>query len=148
MTDTHIIMKLEFLPNEILFECFQYLNAVYIFHSFDQLNYRFNKLIRSIPLHLDFQNIHKLLFDQFCKQILSNPKIKAQVYSLHLSNDRSVCNKIHAFLSFLSLDQFPQLRSLTLTKVKKRRYTTVDDDIAIDVSSILCSPHVILAYKE
>ena len=113
------IMKLELLPNEILFECFRYLNAVHIFQLFDQLNYRFNKLIRSIPLHLDFQNIHKLLFDQFCTQILSDQKIKAQVYSIHLSNDRNVCNKIHAFLSFLSLDQFPHLRSLTLTKVKK-----------------------------
>ena len=119
MNEIQAIMKLELLPNEILFECFQYLNAVHIFQSFDQLNYRFNKLIRSIPLHLDFQNIHKLLFDQLCRKLSSSPEIKAQVYSLHLSNDRSVCNKIHVFLSFLSLDQFPHLRSLTLTKVKK-----------------------------
>ena len=100
MSDTQIIIKLEFLPNEILFECLQYLNAVHIFHSFDQLNYRFNKLIRSIPLHLDFQNIHKLLFDQFCRKLSSSPEIKTQVYSLHLSNDRTCIISNHSFHSF------------------------------------------------
>jgi hypothetical protein len=57
-------MKFELLPNEIFVECFQYLNAPDIFHSFDQLNHRFSKLIRSNPLHLNFDNMNKLIFNQ------------------------------------------------------------------------------------
>jgi hypothetical protein len=61
-----IIMQLEILPNEILIECFDYLSAIDIFRSFDQLNYRLNKLIRNIPLHLSNNDIHSFLsFDEF-----------------------------------------------------------------------------------
>ena len=80
------INTLELLPNEILFECFKYLNGILIFHSFDQLNYRFNNLIRSIPLCLDFRNVYTLLFDQFCKKMMSDDEMKEQVYSLYLSD--------------------------------------------------------------
>jgi hypothetical protein len=67
MSDIQIVMKFEFLPNEILIDCFGYLNALHIFHSFDQLNYRLNQLIR---------NIHrKIIFDR----LLSNQEIKKQI---------------------------------------------------------------------
>ena len=56
-------MKFELLPNEIFIECFQYLNTLDIFYSFDQLNYRFSILIRNIRLHLDFQEIKKSRFN-------------------------------------------------------------------------------------
>ncbi len=59
-------MTLELLPNEIIIECFEYLNAFEIFDSFDQLNYRFSKLIRTVPLHLNFQHVRKQIFDHFC----------------------------------------------------------------------------------
>ncbi len=106
MSDIQISGKLELLPNEILFECFQYLNGVLIFHSFDQLNYRFNELIRSVPLHLDFQNSDKLLFDHFCKKMISNDGMKKQIYSLYISDIN-----VQQFLSFFPLDEFPHLRS-------------------------------------
>jgi hypothetical protein len=72
----------ELLPNEILIECFEYLNAFEIFYSFDQLNYRFSKFIRTIPLYLNFQYVQKSTFDQFCLIIKSNPEVKNQIYSL------------------------------------------------------------------
>ena len=53
-------MKFELLPNEIFIECCQYLNAPDIFNSFDRLNYRFHTLIRTIPLHLNFQQLKNL----------------------------------------------------------------------------------------
>jgi hypothetical protein len=46
-------MKFELLPNEILIDCFEYLNALHIFHSLDQLNYYFSTLIRSVPLYVE-----------------------------------------------------------------------------------------------
>ncbi|CAF4037044.1 unnamed protein product, partial [Rotaria sordida] len=45
------------LPNQIWFECFKYLNAVHIFYALDQLNSRFNNLIRTLPLYEDFQDV-------------------------------------------------------------------------------------------
>jgi hypothetical protein len=108
----------EYLPNEIIIECFEYLNAVDIFHSFDQLNYRFNQLIRNIPLYLDIQTIQRLKLDQFYKKMFSNPEIKKQIYSLQLSNKGTYC-QIDMFLSDFSPDQFSNLRSLTLRGVKE-----------------------------
>ena len=66
MSDIQGMMNFERLPNEILIECFEYLNIFEIFYSFDRLNSRFYKLIRNIQLQLNFENIPKTLFDQFC----------------------------------------------------------------------------------
>jgi len=87
MSDTLSIMKLELLPNEILIECFEYLNAFDIFHSFDQLNHRFNHLIHHIPLCINLKNVNKSIFDEFCTKMLLNPEIKKQVYALYFPLD-------------------------------------------------------------
>jgi len=81
MSEKQVAMKFELLPNEILIECFEYLNAPDIFYSFDQLNYRFYKLIRTISLHLDCQYAPKSMFDQFCTKILSTPEISTSSLS-------------------------------------------------------------------
>jgi hypothetical protein len=62
MSDTQTIMKFELLPNEILIQCFEYL----IFHSFDQLNGRFNHFIRHISLCINLEeDVNKSIFDKF-----------------------------------------------------------------------------------
>jgi hypothetical protein len=118
MSEIQIVTNFELLPNEILIECFEYLNAVDIFYSFDQLNYRFNKLIRNILLYLDFRNVSKSTFDKFCMKISLNPEIKKQIYSLKLSN-KDICYQIQPFLSRFSLDEFSHLQLLTLIEVKE-----------------------------
>ncbi|CAF3696680.1 unnamed protein product [Rotaria sp. Silwood1] len=117
MSDLTNIMTFELLPNEILIKCFGYLNAIDIFHSFDQLNSRFNKLIRIIPLYLSFENVRKRIFDQFCKKILLNSEIKNQIISLKLSNINTY-GQIDGFLSLFSLTEFSNLQSLVLNRVK------------------------------
>lgn len=109
-------MKFESLPNEIFIECFEYFECFEIFHSFDQLNYRFNQLIRNISLHLNYQRNQKLLFDKFCMKMLSEPEIKNQIYSLKISNKNS-CDPIQSFLAWFSLDEFHHLQTLALTEV-------------------------------
>ncbi|CAF1319625.1 unnamed protein product [Adineta ricciae] len=107
------LTTLELLPNEILFQCFQYLNIIHIFHSFDQLNHRFNRLIRNISFHLNFQNVpSKFQCEQFCQKLSIEQTIKTQLHSLYLSN-KSTCYPAHLFLSKCSLTDFPNLRSLT-----------------------------------
>ena len=112
-------MKFELLPNEMIIECFEYLNGQDIFYSFDRLNSRFDKIIRSVWLHLDFEHVKKSLFDQVCRKMLLNPEMKKQILSLQLSDDRDTCGKIQAFLSLFSLDEFRHLRFLSLTSVKE-----------------------------
>jgi hypothetical protein len=113
MSDTQIVMNFEFLPNEILIECFEYLNAFEIFYSLDGLNDRFTQLILTIPLYLNFQHVRKSTFDQFCTQMKLHPEIKNQIYSLHLSDEDS-CGQTEVFLSLFSINEFLHLRSLTL----------------------------------
>ncbi|CAF4215929.1 unnamed protein product, partial [Adineta steineri] len=109
-------ITLESLPNEIFIEFFQYLNATDIFYSFDQLNHRFNKLIRNSPLHLNFQGFKKCLFNKFCQTIVSNPEIKQNISCLQLSNDGTY-DQIQSFISLFSLNDFIHLRSLSLIKI-------------------------------
>ncbi|CAF1190155.1 unnamed protein product [Rotaria sordida] len=118
MSDQTIIMTFELLPNELLIECFEYLNAADIFYSFDQLNPRFNDLIRTIPLRLSFQNVRKRIFDQFCKKILLDSKIKDKIISLKLSN-KNTCDQIDAFLSLFSLHKFSNLESVRLDGIRR-----------------------------
>ncbi len=62
-------MKFALLPNEIINECLACVIGVCIFKSFDQLNYRFNKLIRNIPLHAILLDTRKLLGYRFCHRM-------------------------------------------------------------------------------
>ncbi|CAF4065303.1 unnamed protein product [Rotaria sordida] len=95
-----------------------YLNTFDIFHSFDQLNNHFNKLIQNIPLYLNFENVRKKTFDRFCTTILLNPEIKQHIYSLNLSN-KDACGQIELFLTFFSLNEFSNLRSLSLIDLQE-----------------------------
>ena len=109
-----MVRKFEVLPNEILTQCFEYLNAPYLFHSFNQLNHRFNDLIRRIPLCINLkEDLAKSTFENFCAKMSSNPGIKDQVYSLNLpsmeDNDHAGL-RTNRFLSFFPLEDFVNLR--------------------------------------
>lgn len=98
-------MTFEILPNELLIECFRYFDALDLLYSFDQLNSRFNQLLRTFPLYLNFQYSEKFKFDQFYKKI----QLNIQIYSLHLS-DENTCIALETFLS-----NFSQIFVLFLT---------------------------------
>ena len=122
-------MKFEVLPNEILIQCFQYLNAPYLFYSFDQLNYRFNDLIRHIRLCINLkEDLSKSIFDKFCTKMSSNPGIKDQVYSLNLpslkDNDPAGL-RTKVFLSFFSLEDFSNLRNFKINADIRFRSTNM-----------------------
>jgi len=92
---------MESLPNELLIECFQYLNANELFQSFNRLNHRLNQLIREIRLCVD---VSKTNFEEINKN---------QIYSLTLSN-RNQCQ-----IDFYLSANYSQLQYLTLIEVKK-----------------------------
>jgi len=117
-------MKFEFLPNEIFIECFQYLNGLDIFHSFNQLNNRFNQLIQNIPLHLDFENMNKTTFDRLCSKIFFNPNIKLWIISLKLFNTAGY-DQIKKFISYFPFNRFRHLRSLTLIGLRQNHVEAI-----------------------
>ncbi|CAF4123243.1 unnamed protein product [Adineta steineri] len=104
-------MKFDQLPNEILIECFQYLNTFDIFYSFDQLNHRFNKLIRNILLNLNLPEKNQKSFRELFYKLTINSHRRNQIISLKISK---TWNQLSSFISFFSLTDFPQLQSLTL----------------------------------
>ncbi|CAF1432028.1 unnamed protein product [Adineta steineri] len=115
-----IIMKFECLPNEILMKCFQYLNATDIIYSFNQLNYRFSKLIRNSPLHLSCSQYQQSLFDiykhMFIKSLtILNCKFD-DLYELFQNLSMIKYFKIeHLYNNFMTVDQL-NLLDVTVEK--------------------------------
>ncbi|UJR19796.1 hypothetical protein I4U23_022929 [Adineta vaga] len=118
MNKLQSITTFECFPNEIIIECFEYFHGLEIFYSFDDLNSRFNKLIRTIQLNMNFEYVRKIIFDKFCQTMQSNPETKKQISSLKLSN-KNTCGQIQHFLSLFSFNEFTSLRSLTLIEVEE-----------------------------
>lgn len=118
---------MEALPNELLLQCFKYLNALDIFYSFGQLNDRFSSLIRNTPLYVDFQTADRRFFDQFCTRLAVEPKLKENVYSLVLSNENAC--QIYLFLSQFTLAEFCHLRSLTIIDAKKHNMSKLREEL-------------------
>lgn len=106
------MMTFETLPNEILMECIEYLDAFDIFYSFNNLNYRINNIIHHIPLYIRLEGTNKSIFDQFCTELVRNPKIKNQIYSLQICRELGrVQYKILS--SLVSNEEFSNLRKVT-----------------------------------
>ncbi|CAF4169802.1 unnamed protein product, partial [Adineta steineri] len=133
-------MQFEQLPNKILIECFQYLNAPDIFHSFDRLNYRLYILIRNIDLHLNCEQVKKSSFNEFCQTIRLNPEIKRNIIYLKLSNI-DLRGQIESFFSLFALKIFINLRSLSFIDMHhddtKQNYHTEQEREHEQVSSML-----------
>jgi hypothetical protein len=136
MGDKQTIMKFESLPNEIFVLCFEYLNAPDIFYAFEQLNPRFYRLIRNVPLRLNFEDIHKSIFDRFCEKMLDYTEIQQQIYSVKLSNEHTH-GQIQAFFTYFSLNEFIQLRSLTLIEIKENNLEQLSSILPL-LSQLTC----------
>ncbi|CAF5105013.1 unnamed protein product, partial [Rotaria sp. Silwood1] len=83
------LMNLELFPNEILFDLFDYFDGVDLFHTFYNLNSRFNFLLyqqyRFYSFNFNF--ISKRNFDLICKQHLSF--VTNQILALRISDNAS-----------------------------------------------------------
>ena len=117
---------MEVFPNELLIECFKYLDGLDIFYSFDGLNSRFSRLIRHIgQLYIDFRNISTSKYYKICMQLLSDSEIKKQIYSLKLTNKNDYQMKI-VESEFSSFDGFGDLRSLSLIDFRENSMSVWD----------------------
>ena len=115
-SDMSAVMNFELLPDEMLIECFKYLDAADIFHSFDHLNWRFFTLIRDISLHLDLGKVDSNKLAQFGVTMLLTPKLKEKIKSLTLKKNDTF-NGIQMLFSFASLHEFSQLETFVLSNM-------------------------------
>lgn len=108
-------MKLEYLPNELLFDIFEFLDSIELLRIFSNLNVRFNRLL-SIYLNqnrINFRSISQINFDILCQNVFQS--FTNQIHSLVLSDDYQTPNLPSKFLAYhLSFDH---LQSLTLHSI-------------------------------
>jgi len=111
MCNCEIMMKFEYLPNEILILCFEYLNGLEIFYAFNRINSRLNNLTLNIPLHINFHNVNQIMLENFRRQLLLNSKINNQIYSIKLINERDYlrCSQL---LCYSALNEFSNLQKI------------------------------------
>ncbi|CAF3765429.1 unnamed protein product [Rotaria socialis] len=111
-------MNLEFLPNELLFNFFDYLNIFDLFKAFYSLNSQFNSLILAHchQCRLDFRSTNKTDFDIICKNYL--PCITDQIVALRLSDNDNTPQQIGLFLSYnFRLHRFINLQTISLSNL-------------------------------
>ena len=111
-------MLFETLPIELIFEVFEYLHAVDIFRSFNDLNHQINEYLTLFPAYrVDFHQITKTEFTKFSQQHL--PLIHLQIKSLISSDDDDTPN-ISSFLlkNHLYYDRFQYLQYLNLHAIE------------------------------
>ncbi|CAF1269393.1 unnamed protein product [Adineta ricciae] len=105
---------LDQLPTELFYLLFDYFWAHEIFFSFTSLNRRINSIIKSYhAYHLNFESIRKCDFTQICESV--RPE---QVISLILSDKNDTPNQSTLFLSYFQIEQFTNLRSISLIKIE------------------------------
>jgi len=90
-------MNFEFLPNDILFELFEYFNGVDLLRAFLGLNYRFNNLIYEEfrAYRFDFTSIGEYDFGLICQYHL--PCIADRIISLSFFDNADAREKINLF---------------------------------------------------
>ncbi|CAF4841722.1 unnamed protein product, partial [Rotaria sp. Silwood1] len=111
-----MISSLETFLDELLFEIFEYLSPYDSFRPFTNLNDRFNNIIYSYPLHLNFRSISRLEFDYICCHL--HPK---QVISIMLS-DETIPRQVKIFKEKFPFfnDQFLHLQWVAFIEIFSR----------------------------
>ncbi|CAF1647732.1 unnamed protein product [Adineta ricciae] len=108
-------MKIDRFPTELFHHLFEYFWADEILHSFSNLNDRIDSILKFYSAYrINFQSIRKSTFHLVCKQI--RPE---QVLSLVISDENDTIGQSELFLSYFQIEQFTNLRSLSLIHMKK-----------------------------
>ncbi|CAF4423987.1 unnamed protein product [Rotaria sp. Silwood2] len=108
-----MISCLESFSTELLFDIFEYLSPYDLFRSFINLTDRFNTIVYSYPLHLNFRSISQLEFNYICCHL--QPK---QVISIIFS-DETILHQVEIFEEYFPLfkHQFIHLQFVTFIEI-------------------------------
>jgi hypothetical protein len=112
-------MNFESLPNELLLELFEYLDAAHLFHAFFRLKSRFDNLLCAHfqLYHLDFRLLTKYNFKIICEPYL--PVILDQIIALHLTNNDETMNMSKLlYTRGFTLDEFKHLQYISFYRTR------------------------------
>ena len=125
--------QFESLANELSADFFEYLDAVYLLHAFDDLNSRFNTILyRHVrAYHLDLRRISRQNFDIFCQQ---RPlSIADRIVSLHLADHNETPGLPNLFLyDIFTVSRIINLRSLSLHDINFVHFVRVLEELHLD----------------
>jgi hypothetical protein len=108
------ICLFDLIPIELLYILFTYFFAHEILHSFSDISDYVNSCLLTYSAYrLDLQSIQKSHFDHIYRRI--RPE---QVIFLKLSDDNNTPGLSKHFFSHFQIEQFTQLRSLTLLEIE------------------------------
>ncbi|CAF0892840.1 unnamed protein product [Adineta steineri] len=134
-------MSLELLPNELLFNIFQYLSTPDVLRAFLQLNRRFDELVDKhlyTCKYIDLRTTSKFNFDLFWKQYLA--PLAGKIISLSLSNDFNTPDQVDQLYAHgITLRDFPRLRSLALFHIHSKE---IMNKIATDLPYLTTLTHL------
>ena len=112
-------MEMEILANELIFDTFEYLSVVDLFHCFDGLNQRFDALLREylrVHPYVDFRLASK---DDITLMRRHNlPMVATDLRGMYLSDDDTNPHLVDSFLSRLfPLNRFENLTTISVEHV-------------------------------
>jgi len=129
------------LANQLLFDLFEYLFSVDLFHAFNGLNSRFDNLLIEYyrnNKHLDFRLIFKDDLNLIRQQYF--PLFADKITSMYLSNDDTNPHEIDLFLFRLfPLHQFINLQSITFVNIYSTEHSI---EISNELQHISQSTHL------
>ena len=110
---------MEILANELIFDTFEYLSVVDLFHGFQGLNQRFDALLREylrVHPYVDFRLAYK---DDITLMRRHNlPMVAADLRGMYLSDDGTTPHLIDSFLSrVFPLTRFENLATISVENV-------------------------------
>jgi hypothetical protein len=116
----------EDMPNELIYEIFDYLTAGDAFEAFSGLNSRLEYLLTrsSLPLKVDFLHISKPEFHYRCKQIITS--YMHRIISFRFPNQMSM----NLFNTLFSFKSFNRLQSVILNKMIIKNILSILVDLA------------------
>jgi hypothetical protein len=132
-------MQFEQLPNELLLDLFEFLDAVHLLRAFSGLNSRLNTLLFTHlqAYQLDLRFISKSYFTNICQNHL--PVIIDRVISLHLSEDETPTLPSLLLSSGFTLNRFIHLKKLSLCRIWSSNKLK---ELLIQCKSLLCLTHL------
>ncbi|CAF1584247.1 unnamed protein product, partial [Didymodactylos carnosus] len=134
-----VIGKFEQLPNEILLEVFTYLNGFDIYNGFNQLNSRFDRLLKHCWYEFTTRNFEE--FNLLCKTIISYitpQQIKAiRFYDFGLENNYfPILIQLNIFFDRFNIENFINLKLIKINEIHQSNDNDNNNEIA-DMNIVL-----------
>ncbi|CAF1017526.1 unnamed protein product [Didymodactylos carnosus] len=126
------VTRFECLPNELVFEIFEYFDKCALYYSFYSLNTRLSYLLTAKQWYLlNFINSNKLTFARVCQNIIPQYIRSLSLYNRHspITECSIIINQIPMFFSLFSVVELVNLCTLKLFDIKEHELKLISFDL-------------------